>query len=386
MEISTTSDIAAFLRPCFTALGYKPVHDFVEHTAKLVDAGRAHVVHDEGRIVGGAGAYSHSFAVPGGNVKAAAVFGVGVLPSHRRQGILTKLQDAQLADVHSRGEPIAYLWSSEGAIYGRFGYGLASQAMRIAVETKETRLRGAPIRNNEVRLIDRAEAYERLSPIYARIWKEHPGMFLRSENWWRRRLANPELYHAVCEDDAYALYLVKMDTSSGCHYGEVEVVEALARSVEGYRRIWHYLLSMDLIKRVNASYLPVDYPLILMIDDLRRINGKVRDGLWLRIVDVESAMRSRIFANESSVAIRVVDTQLPHNEGCWRIGSDGVRKVTTSPDLVIDVADLGSVYLGGFTFGDLQRSGRVHEQLYGAVRKADQVFSWDRRPWCPEAF
>jgi predicted acetyltransferase len=33
----------------------------------------------------------------------------------------------QLADVHERGEPVAALWASEGAIYQRFGYGRGTQ-------------------------------------------------------------------------------------------------------------------------------------------------------------------------------------------------------------------------------------------------------------------
>ena len=32
----------------------------------------------------------------------------------------------QLEDVRDRGEPLAGLFASEGAIYGRFGYGLAT--------------------------------------------------------------------------------------------------------------------------------------------------------------------------------------------------------------------------------------------------------------------
>ena len=38
---------------------------------------------------------------------------------------------AQLADMRERGEPVAALWASEETIYGRFGYGLASQDVMI---------------------------------------------------------------------------------------------------------------------------------------------------------------------------------------------------------------------------------------------------------------
>ena len=64
--------------------------------------------------------------VPGGPVRTAGVTVVGVLPTHRRRGILRELMRAQLDDVHARGEPLAALWASEASIYGRYGYGLAS--------------------------------------------------------------------------------------------------------------------------------------------------------------------------------------------------------------------------------------------------------------------
>jgi len=33
---------------------------------------------------------------------------------------------------------------------------------------------------------------------------------------------------------------------------------------------------------------------------------------------------------------------------------------------------------------ELGRAGRVRELVPGAVARADAVFRWDRKPWCPE--
>ena len=89
---------------------------------------RAHArARENGTIVGGAGAFPFELTVPGGVVPTAGVTVVGTFPTHRRRGVLRAMMRAQLDDVHARGEPLALLWASEDTIYGRFGYGMASQ-------------------------------------------------------------------------------------------------------------------------------------------------------------------------------------------------------------------------------------------------------------------
>ena len=69
-------------------------------------------------------------SVPGRRAPCGGVTVVGVSPTHRRRGVLRAMMDAQLRDIHERGEPIAALWASEETIYGRFGYGIAAWAAR----------------------------------------------------------------------------------------------------------------------------------------------------------------------------------------------------------------------------------------------------------------
>jgi predicted acetyltransferase len=60
--------------------------------------------------------------------------------------------------------------------------------------------------------------------------------------------------------------------------------------------------------------------------------------------------------------------------------------VRSRPDLRCDVTALGSAYLGGFTFAELARAGRVEELQRGAAARTDAMFRSDRAPWCPEIF
>jgi predicted acetyltransferase len=62
------------------------------------------------------------------------------------------------------------------------------------------------------------------------------------------------------------------------------------------------------------------------------------------------------------------------------------KKTRGDADLACDAAALGSVYLGGFTFAQLVRGGRVGELKRGAAARADVMFRTDVQPWCPEVF
>ena len=99
-----------------------------------------------------------------------------------------------------------------------------------------------------------------------------------------------------------------------------------------------------------------------------------------------SARRSpaRGYAGEGSVVLDVRDEFCPWNEGRWRVeGGRGGQRTNDDADLALDVSDLGSVYLGGFTFRELQRAGRVEELTEGAVYLRGRDLPHGRRALVP---
>ena len=82
----------------------------------------------------------------------------------------------------------------------------------------------------------------------------------------------------------------------------------------------------------------------------------------------------------------MADEFCPWNGGRWRIARGGVEKTDAPADLACEVASLGCVYLGGFSFAELARAMRMRELRDGAIAQADALFRTDRKPWCPEIF
>ena len=81
---------------------------------------------DGDRCVGHAGQFLVDTTVPGGaRVPTAAVSRVGVMATHRRRGIATRLMEGLVVDAVDRGLALMSLRASETTIYGRYGFGLA---------------------------------------------------------------------------------------------------------------------------------------------------------------------------------------------------------------------------------------------------------------------
>ena len=361
---------------------------------------RMHAAFDGDRIVGGAGAFPFQLTVPGGPVACGGVTVVGVLPTHRRRGVLTAMMRAQLEDIRDRREPIAALWASEEPIYRRFGYGLASLSGEIGLASGYTGLREAPDPTASSRLVTLEEAKSLAPPVYDRVRRYTPGMFERTQTWWETRtLADPPdrrqgsgVKNAVLlelggEPAGYALYRITPKFEHGSSVGRVEVIEAIAHGPVATRELWRVLLEMDWFATLEAYLLPIDHPLMHQLRYPRRMQMRVGDGLWVRLVDIGAALSARTYGGDGRIVLEVEDVFLPENAGRWRIADGKAERTDEDADLALDVGELGAAYLGGFTFAELRHAGTVRELREGGAARADAVFLTDSpKPWCPEIF
>ncbi len=372
-------------------------HDW-EREQKILPPARALAAFDAGKPVGLAGAYAFDLAIPGGELPCAGVTWVGVLPTHRRRGILRDFMSRQLDDVRSWGEPIAALWASEASIYGRFGYGAAVPGLVAKSDARRFALKGGRPSNVTVRLTDFDEASRLFPSVYDAVRSRRAGMLSRSETWWKElRLADPkewrrgasQKFYAVVEVDGnvegYAMYRVKDKWEDGFSKSEVRVVEAMATTTAAERELWHFLHSIDLTVKVDVFSLDPALMLFLNVQDPRALGLRLGDALWLRLVDLDAALKARSYKPGESVVLEVTDELCSWNAGRYRVGDDAGRTEDTA-DLALDVADLASVYLGAFDFHRLVHSGRASERREGAAEAATLLFRTDLPPYCPEVF
>ena len=352
-------------------------------------------VFDDGRIVGTTDSFVVDMKVPGSALPVAGVSSVAVMPTHRRRGMLTRMMDYQLKDFHEREEPLSALYVSEGLIYGRFGFGVATQSDVWTVK-QHAPLAHRTERSGRVHFITPEEARTAFPSVFDRVWQRRQGMMARDERRWRRRLDEKKrsYFHAVYQIgdavDGYVLYRINGNERT------VFVYELIAATDEAYAALWEFCLSIDDMKatRVVGPYdecgRPVDDPLQWMLADPRDLKSDLIDGIWLRLVDVRSALANRSYASDGRLVIDVKDQFCDWNEGRWAIegGPEGAQceKTGDEPDLVMTASDLASPYLGGVKFRTLAEAGRIETRGREAIALADAMFATEMQPWCADHF
>jgi predicted acetyltransferase len=399
-EVRTTRDRPEFGRALYGIAQYfggYPTDEQLDRFTQVMPLDRMHAAFDGDEIAGGAGVFAFDFSVPGNSLPCAGVTVVGVYPTHRRRGALRALMDAQLRDIHERGEPLAALWASEETIYGRFGYGLASWVGELTVPREWNAFAEPLERRGRVRFVERDEAASLLPPVWERMRAQRPGMFARSDVWWTLRTlrvpdeekANPKRIVVLELDgvvEAYAIYKSAMKFEEGIADSTLEVTEAIGTTAQATAELWRFLLDIDWQSKVHTTLAPPDHPLFFLLASPRRAKYRMGDGLWVRLVDVGAALSGRVYIGEGAVVLEVRDAVCPWNEGRWRVSADGAERVDSDADIELDVSALGSASLGAVSFGQLRAGLRLRELTEGAVERADVLFAWRPLPWCPEIF
>ena len=369
-----------------------------------IELDRTFGAYDADQIVGGGSVFSFDVTVPGGAaLPSAGVTWIGISPTHRRRGALRALMTAMVDQAVDRGEPLAVLWASEGSIYQRFGYGLSTLSSSIDLDRDRAQLLSGEPPRGTVRLLDVAAAAQAFPPIFEQIRRATPGFYTRSKGWWEievladfkwARRGFDRKFYALHETDgvadAYALYRVKHDWSEGVPGSELGVQEIMAVDGAALRDMWRFLLGVDLIKRITSRNGAAVEPLLLMLAEPRRVNLRQRDGMWLRVLDVVAALEARTYAADGSVVFDVRDEYQPRAGGRFRLttsgGSGHVERSDEPVELALDAADLGAIYLGGFTLGQLATAGRTHELADGARARLDSMIASNAPAWCPQIF
>ena len=399
-ERLTAADMDAFEAACHLAFHEVPHPADIAMYKRVTDPDRTVGVREDGELVATGCVMPRELTVPGATLPVAGVSGIGVVPGHTRRGHLTKVMRRLLDDARDAGELVAALWASEGAIYGRYGFGLATRNVRYELQIDRVALRSdvAPPGSPPVTLAPEA-ALERIRPVFERVRATVPGMLDRRGAWWDKRIHDPEherhgagpLRAAVQpgpdgEPAGYALFAGKPSWDDHGPAGSVVLRELVAETPEARAGLWRFLLGLDLVRTLQWRLGPDHDPFTHMVTGNDAVNRRAGDGLFVRLLDVEAALSLRAYAAPADLVLEVDDPFCPDCGGRFRLRDGRCERTEAEPDLALGAEALGALYLGGTPGMALAAAGRVRELRPGALLEAATAFRSAVEPWCPEIF
>src|SRR5919197_896327 len=367
---------------------------------------RGMTAEDDGELVATGGAHSLELTLPGlTSVPVGGLTWISVLPTHRRRGILRRMMERHFDDVRRRGEPASILYASESIIYGRFGYGPATQLVSYQIDPRRAAFTHPVDGSGQVRIVGEKQALELLPPIFDQARRRRPGEITRTGEWWTLVLSDPEwrrdgaaaalnvVYQPAPDQPAegYARYRMKSHWDDMLAAGTVRVEEVTALTPRAHAGLWRYLLDLDLAGSVEQFNGRVDELLRGRLADPRRLRPtQAGDGVWLRLLDIPAALAARRYGVADRLVLEVTDTFRPRTGGRFPLegGPHGAAcpPPAEEPDIVLGVAELSATYLGNLRFSALAAAQRATEVIPGALHRADRMFLGDQAPHCSREF
>jgi predicted acetyltransferase len=372
---------------------------------RFFDLDRCWGAFDAGRPVGTFRGISFDLTLPGGAfVPIDGISSVTVSATHRRQGLLSRMMSGELAAARERGEALVALIAAEWPIYGRFGFGAATEAARWTLDAGSARFdRELP---GSVELVDVPTARAEAPGVYDRLRAATPGAVSRADYRWEMNLGllrrdeahEPrDVLLALCRDEtgsAVGYVRYKISRQDWVHQRPnqaIEILDLIAVGVEYEARLWKYLADHDWVSEVvgpdsgRGDELWRD----LLVDRRTVWSGNQWEGQWLRIIDPVTALAGRRYEVPGRVVLRILDKD-GFAEGTFAVegGPDGAWCAPTgeSPEITLPARALGSLYLGEYSAARFAQAGLIEEHRTGAIARFGAMFHTAIAPWTPTTY
>ncbi len=345
------------------------------------------------RVVANLGVIETDVSLPGGaRLPVAAVTAVGVSQVMRRRGLLSALMAASLDEAVEHEEPLAALYTSESAIYGRYGFGVAAPHRAYRAERSKVRF-ADPVDHRLVEETTPKAALASWPAVHQRMRDGRGGSVGSTPGMWQLGvIVDPPGWRdgatarrlVEVPGRGYARYRVKLQEESHHPEGLVLLSELVATDPEANAALWQHVLDIDLTTRVQSWIRPPDDALPHLLVDPLALHAFDGPPLYLRILDVPRVLTTRAYGAAGTSVVEVVDPG-GRAGGRWRLETDGVAATcepcSASPDVTLPVDALAGVVFGGIRATALLDGRRLREERAGAAAALDRLVATDRAPW-----
>lgn len=362
-------------------------------------------VFEAGELATTFAAWPFSMRYGGNRLAVAGVTMVGTLPNKRRRGYLRRAMERSFVEQRERGQSIAILYASMAAIYQRFGYAVASTHYHYAIDPRDVRfaLEDAPPGSVTVReaSLDDAAKGGPLDLVYRAYAEPRTLMLHRGRALWEtgalERPKEPDgpnfvaFYEEDGELQGYVIYVNRPHFRHMYDRDQLLTVKDMAWTTpRAYVALWQHLGAHDLVYRIEQPRAAEDDPAFRLLEEPRRLRRTGRDGILLRVVDVEAALAGRPYGEAGAFTFELTDALCEWNRGIWRLETDGresrVTRSAEAPALHLTAHALGAMIAGYLPPSRLAEMGRIEAARPEELGAWNRAFATRHRPFCADAF
>ncbi len=374
---ATDDDYEAIIEADARAFAFTPTPEETAAARAIMDLSRFRVVRSEGEVVGIGGSFALELTLPGGHqIPMSGVTWISVAVTHRRRGVLRQLMESLHADAAERGEPLLGLGASEGGIYERFGYGVATKIWVVSIDQRRAEfIEASAPEPGSIRLVDGRKAIPEILKSWEAFRVGAVGEIQRSQAWYElSHVHEKQTIVAALHEHGHAVWTVANKWNDGHPAHELNLHELVATTPEAYQDLWKTVLSVDLVGETRTVFgvAPTD-PLPHLLTDPRLVRTvELNDGLWLNPADPVATFGARDYRIDDSLVVAIDSTS-------YRISQDGATETSDAHDLQVTRAGAGSLLLGGVSATELARAGKLTSSTPEILHRADAFFGWEPR-------
>lgn len=296
-------------------------------------------------------------------------------PAHRRKGLVRRLMEDCLAEAAADGVPLAALTVSEATIYGRWGYGAATFAPDVEIDSGPRFGLRDFTDPGRVELVDPRASWDLVSSQIEAFRLRTRGAVGLPQFYdplltgrWNIREGSEDKHlrtavHLTADETVDGIVIYKTQGRDDQGNRKLKVSVMVSESPEGYLALWQFLGGIDLVLALQFDCLAPEDPIRWALRDINTLKIKGHhEFLWVRVVDLPRSFAARPWSADGQVVLDVADPQ-GYVAGRWLVRtSAGVAQVESTdrePDLALDAETLGSLYLAGVGIETLHRAGRI---------------------------
>ena len=381
-----------FLHVSSTALVMKP-SSFVGMRPEFTLCG-----FEDGKLASSYAAWPLTMRFNGEGVPVAGVTSVGTLPIYRRRGYLRKIITTHFELLYEQRErPIAILWATMAAIYHRYGYAVVSTSISYNIEPRYLEFSfSLPVTGSFYEVGN--DGVTLLVDLYRKFRANRTGYIHRGRAMWDATVLAPppaggQLNKVVYQEDGeplgYVVYTVEPQAPPAIG-ARLIIRDLIWTTISAYWAMWTHFANMDLIGNIVWVRVPSDDPLPHLLLEPRMLHHRSDDGLLGRIIDVERALPTRHYSEESSLTFEIIDSLCPWNCGRWKLETSAdestVNRTSEEPQLVVPITTLAMLVFGQISATEAARMGRLDVREYSALSSWDRIMKTAYRPACPNIF